>query len=319
MRRHDHAPELLFSPSDLTRFVDAPFASWMARYQLEVPDSGLAKDPPDPLLGYLAGKGLEHESAFLGELRTHFTDVVSIDNRLSDTEKLEATRAAMREGAHVIFQACLEKLPFRGYADFLIRIETPSSLGDYAYVAWDTKLAKEMKPYFVLQLCCYSEMLEAMQGYLPDTATVVLGTGEEVSFNVSDYFRYYLATKDEFLEQQRAFDAPAMPDPFQHPQHGEWSVYVESLRQERDHLSKVANITRNQIAKLERAGIASMRGLASASNGRIPQLHLEIYRSLQEQAKLQARSEDSGQTEWALRKPAADRVNGLVHLPPENP
>lgn len=319
MRKHDNSPELLFSPSDLTRFVDSPFASWMARYQLEVPDFGLTKDPPDPLLDYLAGKGLEHESAFLSELRTRFADVVSIDSRLSDAEKLEATRAAMLEGAQVIFQACLEKLPFRGYADFLIRVEAPSNLGDYAYVAWDTKLAKEMKPYFILQLCCYSDMLEAMQGFLPDTATVVLGTGEQVSFNVSDYFSYYLATKDEFLEQQRAFDSQAMSDPFQYPQHGEWSAYVESLRQARDHLSKVANITRNQIAKLERAGITSMRALADAENDRIPQLHQEIYRALQEQAKLQARSEDSGQTEWVLREPAADRVNGLVHLPPENP
>lgn len=32
---------LTYSPSDLVRFVESPFASWMARFELERPDSGI--------------------------------------------------------------------------------------------------------------------------------------------------------------------------------------------------------------------------------------------------------------------------------------
>jgi uncharacterized protein len=156
MKREPNTSELIFSPSDLTRYIDSPFASWMARHRLEVPDSGIEKDPEDPLLAHLAGKGLEHEANFLETLKSRFNDVVTVDDKLDDTTKLEQTRAAMARGADVIFQACLEKSPFRGYADFLVRVEQPSELGDHTYVAWGTKLAKEMKPYFVIQLCAFS-------------------------------------------------------------------------------------------------------------------------------------------------------------------
>jgi hypothetical protein len=43
---------LLFSPSDLVRFVQSPFASWMQRLCLEVPETKSLKDKPDPLLSY---------------------------------------------------------------------------------------------------------------------------------------------------------------------------------------------------------------------------------------------------------------------------
>jgi len=42
---------------------------------------------------------------------------------------------------------------------FLVRREGKSDLGDY-YEAWDTKLSKTTRPYFIVQLCCYSWMLE---------------------------------------------------------------------------------------------------------------------------------------------------------------
>jgi hypothetical protein len=40
---------LLFSPSDLVRFVQSPFTSWMQRLCLEVAVTKSFKDKPDPL------------------------------------------------------------------------------------------------------------------------------------------------------------------------------------------------------------------------------------------------------------------------------
>ena len=222
----------------------------------------------------------------------------------------------MRDGADVIFQACLEKLPFRGYADFLIKVDAPSDLGEYSYVAWDTKLAREMKPYFAIQLCCYSEMLEAMQGARPQSATVVLGTKEEVPFALDEYFDYYLAKKGEFLGQQDSFDAEKMPDPFLYASHGEWTGYVEERRQDADHLSRIANITRLHIQRLESAGIETCADLATTNLARIPRLHDEIFSNLKHQAAIQARSAEIGTTAYEVRPRKSGMPSGLSLMPP---
>jgi uncharacterized protein len=79
----------------------------------------------------------------------------------------------MKAGYKIIFQAYLQRDNFAGFADFLVRREGKSDLGDYYYEAWDTKLSKTTRPYFLIQLCCYSWMLEEIQGILPEEAVVV--------------------------------------------------------------------------------------------------------------------------------------------------
>ena len=96
----------------------------------------------------------------------------------------------MVDGAEVIAQAYLELDNFGGIADFLIKVEGESTLGDYHYEIWDTKLSKKMKPYFAIQLCCYAEMLESEQGRRPEKVAVVLGDDEVTHLRVKDYYGY---------------------------------------------------------------------------------------------------------------------------------
>ena len=70
----------------------------------------------------------------------------------------------MRDGADVIYQAVFVDDDWRGVSDFLVRVDRPSPLGAWSYEAWDTKLARHPKPYFILQLCLYTEQLARMQG-----------------------------------------------------------------------------------------------------------------------------------------------------------
>jgi len=58
---------LYFSPSDLTRYMESPFASWMDRFAIEAPDLAPDKDPADPLMGLLQSKGYAYEDAFEAE------------------------------------------------------------------------------------------------------------------------------------------------------------------------------------------------------------------------------------------------------------
>ena len=79
-------------------------------------------------------------------------NIAEIDPGGSLPDKLEATIIAMKAGYKVIFQAYLERDHFGGYSDFLVRREGKSELGTYYYEAWDTKLAKTTRPYFLVQL-----------------------------------------------------------------------------------------------------------------------------------------------------------------------
>lgn len=135
----------------------------------------------------------------------------------------------MNDGVDVIYQAHLQLPPFQGYADFLIKKAGKSRLGDYCYEVWDTKLARSVKPSFLLQLCCYAEMLEAMQGSRTDYITVVLGNKEQRRFRTTDYFYFYQNLKQQFLLVHQNFDPNVCPDPAASKSWGRWSTYAEEL------------------------------------------------------------------------------------------
>ena len=157
---------IIFSPSDLTRFMESPFSSWMDRLYLEFPDRVTPDERSDELQLY-ADAGITHEATFVKDLETNGTDLCWIEGEFPE-EKAAATRQAITDGREIIFQAYLTRRPFAGYADFLARVSTDPVL----YEVWDTKLAKTPKPYYLIQLCCYAEMLEAVQERRPECVEV---------------------------------------------------------------------------------------------------------------------------------------------------
>src|SRR5690349_14293958 len=147
--KNDHAGQLLFSPSDLVRYLASPFASWMDRYYLEFPDA-VTPDAPSEEERLIAETGQAHEEAVLAELKAAPAGVVEIRAR-SLAEARDKTLAAMQSKAPVIYQAAMHSGRFAGYADFL-RVDQSGR-----YEVWDTKLARSPKPFYAIQLCCYAD------------------------------------------------------------------------------------------------------------------------------------------------------------------
>src|SRR4029077_16811299 len=183
-----------------------------------------------------------------------------------DDEKFDAAHAATVEAiqnkASIIYQAALRDGQFAGYADFL-NLDVSGK-----YQPWDTKLALSPKPYYPIQLCCYSEMLAAATGQgMPERIGVILGNGKEVEFRVEDFIHYYRHIKDSFLAMQAAFSGKMSdcPEPLPRGDHGRWTSHVKKFFLDRDHLVQVANISVGQIKKLKTAGIVTMTTLAAAS------------------------------------------------------
>lgn len=303
-----------FSPSDLTQFLNSPFAAWVDRFALECPDLAPEKDPADPLLKTLQKKGFLHED----RLETSFVEQgLSLVNIAGDSreEKTSKTLEAMSDGIQVIVQARLEKEQFGGYADFLVRVSGASSLGDYHYEVWDTKLAHRVKPSFVIQLCCYAEMLEQVQGLQPTYIIVALGNNKNLKLRTKNYFHYYLQVKNNFLEAQEGFNAKQVPDPADSASWGDWSGYANELLTEKDHLLQVANITRGQIKKLGKAGINTVAGLASTRKRSVPGLNPGVLSRLKKQASLQISSRQKERPDYEIILPEGE-PSGLALLPP---
>ncbi|OUS14714.1 hypothetical protein A9Q88_12980 [Gammaproteobacteria bacterium 50_400_T64] len=315
MYKNSH-DEIIYSASDLVLQMTSPFASWMTRLQLDNPDKleGIEKDQ-DELMGLLATKGNEHEARFLQILKIKYGAENVTEITSARKNAVEATKNAMKLGAKVIFQAYLERDDFAGYADFLVRREGSSDLGNYYYEAWDTKLAKSTKPYFMVQLCCYSWMLEQVQGRLPEEIAVVLGDNTEERFPIVAYYSYFQNLKTQFLTAQKEFtgEEDSMPDPALMSSYGAWGSYASQLMEASDSLALVAGIRKKQIQRLREAGVNSLTELATTELVKVKGIAASTYNKIKAQAEIQLSSR--GQDKPAFKVIEDDNGKGLSALP----
>ena len=320
---HKKQGKCYYSPSDLTRYMESPFASWMDRFAVECSEQTPEKDPADPLMSFLAQKGYAHEDAMESEFIEHGKSLIKIDGESAD-DKHASTLEAMRKGIDIIVQARLQFCQFGGYADFLVKIDhaeiqQPSLLGDWHYEVWDTKLANNLKPTFVVQLCCYAQMLESVQGCLPEFITVALGNGERKRLKTSDFYCYFQTLKESFMAGQRSFNSGNRPDPADSKNWGDWSNFAEHLLREKDHLFQVATITKGQIKKLNNVGIVTMQQLADSDIEYVAGINPVVLAKLKKQASIQKRSAGNNIPHFEIIKPEENQKLGLALLPPHSP
>jgi uncharacterized protein len=183
--------QFLLSPSDLSDYLACRHLT-----TLELDTARGRRTKPrtrEALAKLVADKGDLHEKRYLTHLRMQGREVVEIE--LSPRsggfdEACESTIAAMRSGADVIYQASFARAGWRGRADFVVRVDTPSDLGAWSYEPWDTKLARSAKAAAVLQLGWYANEIAAIQGCLPELLHVVLGTSKVETYRLADVDAY---------------------------------------------------------------------------------------------------------------------------------
>ena len=315
---HKNNQGLRFSPSDLTRFMESPFASWMDRYALEFPAQVPARDAEDPLMVALQQKGYAREATLEAGFVEQGLQLVRIEGQSAE-EKAAKTLAAIQSGCDVIAQARLEGGSFSGFADLLIKRPGTSRLGVYHYEVWDSKLSRQTRPAFVIQLCCYVDLLQSIQGMRAEHIAVALGNGDVEYLKTCDFYYYYQSLKSAFLSFQDGFDADSPPDPADSGSWGDWSGYAEQLLTEKDHLFQVATITRSQIKKLNRAGIATMQALVDSDLDYVPGVHSDVLQRLKAQAEIQKRSQGNPIPAFTILQPGEQARAGLALLPPHSP
>lgn len=252
----------------------------------------------DPGLKLLKELGLRHEQAYLSELQSHGRTVVTIPTENSLwSDAADLTREAMREGVDVIYQATFMDGDWGGRADFLMRVATASSLGNWSYEAVETKLAHSTKARALIQLCLYSELIATIQGREPNCMHVVLGGGAEPKhFAVQRYLAFFRKIKHDFGAAISA-RAETYPEPVEHCAICDWYRVCNDRWHNDDHLALVAYITRNQREALIEREVDTMEKLAALSLPITPKIEriapVPLLR-IREQARVQIEGLNQG-------------------------
>lgn len=286
--------QLLFSPSDLVTFLECHHATFSDAKALDEEEIKILEESTTNQL--LQKKGLEHEDAYLQQLKDEGKTIAKISSKGDVQERTKKTLDAMKTGVDVIYQAVLFDKPWQGYADFLIKCDTPSKLGNYSYEVLDTKLARRAEPKHIIQLCVYCELLNKQQGLFPATMHLFLGDKEKHSFRVVDFFHYYARVKSRFETTMQNLPKNSYPMPCSYCSFCKWNDDCKSQLEGDDHLILIANITGSQIDKLNKAGIHTVADLANASpNTKVPDLNQDVFMRLHAQAILQNHRTTTGE------------------------
>lgn len=312
MQKHDGA--VLYSASDLVNYLECGHLTTLDLINLETP-LPRAEDSDENKL--IQAKGFAHEAEFLASLeKTHgrVINIAAIEGRIR--EKVEATNRAMREGHDIIFQATLQDGCFIGHADFLRKVNRPSLLGAWSYEVVDTKLARSTKAKFIIQLAYYSAMVAKIQGIEPASMHVVLGNKREATYRCADYTRYLNMVMQRFLARLANASHDTYPVPCEKCDQCKWKALCEERRLQDDHLSQVADIRRQQVKKLEDAGVSTLAGLATLpEDARISKMAPETLSKLRHQARLQYQARQTGERQLDVLPQVDGELRGFARLP----
>lgn len=277
----------LYSATDINNYLACEHLTQLERAVAR--GEATRPDRANPQGDILRRLGDAHETAYLEELRRRGVVATVIERPArgeSPVAAAEATVAAMRRGDPLIYQAAFLHSGWFGYADFLRRVERPSALGSHAYEVADTKLARHSEPYFLLQLCNYSEHVERIQGVAPLTASLILGDGREETFDLADFTAHYRAVKGRFLRHV-AEARPTRPYPVGYCDLCAFAERCAATLDAADSLARVANIRRVQTERLEAAGTTTLAALAASANDGPSTMARATFDTLKDQARLQ--------------------------------
>ncbi len=311
----DKNDTLIFSPSDLNHFLECEY---LTRLDMDVANGRALEKHRPAEADLLAVKGECHERRHLARFREQGRRIAEIPDPGPSVDWMaaaHATRQAMIEGAEVVYQGVLLADGWRGRADFLVRVDSPSAFGGWSYEVWDTKLARRAKPSHVLQLAYYSEQVAAIQRAEPAWMHVILGDGEEVRFRYRDFSAYFRTARARFLRVvQEGSDASPFPVP--HCGVCGYADHCEKRWEAEDHLSLVAGIRRSQVERLSEAGVNTCRGLAG-TGATLVGIGESALERLRHQATLQTHFHATGEHRYDLLQPTDE--NGFRLMPPPSP
>lgn len=300
MKYHNDDDVLVYSPSDVTRFKGCARANAL---EIDVA-MGRRQAPPRTPTDVYARAGLRFEDQVLQSLiAQHGADqVVIIDRPGPHVEDIKlaakATLDAIRAGVAVVHQATLwQDLPnqtsFLGYADFLIRQL------DGSYQVIDTKIAKEVKEKYSVQVGLYVRTLEVMTGISGVAPAIHLGTNEIREIPLDQALSIALEHEEQFLEELAPRRAVSITPPAGRPcsecTYCRWQPQCKAEWQEADALFLVAGVGPKATLDYSALGISTATALGEQNEEQPPgETPPNAWRRHVVQARLQTQTAKTG-------------------------
>lgn len=309
--------QLLLGPTDLGVHLECRHATALALAHAR--GAGPAPHRGGEYEELIRHKGDLHERRYLDGLVAAGRHVVEITLPIGDfAAAARATGQAMRDAAEVIYQATFASGGWHGRADFLERVPAETSLGDWGYEAVDTKLARnEALPHHALQLGVYSQWIAQAQGVAPEHMHVQLGSGRRETIRVADVAAYVRRAQSML---RRAVDEGEATEayPCSHCAVCGFRSQCEAAWTASDHLSRVAGIRRDQVARLRAAGVEDVATLALGEGGaEVGDLAAGVVDGLRWQARLQVEGRSNETLPWERRP--VEPARGFARLPAPDP
>jgi len=263
--------------------------------------------------------GEDHEHRYLETLKAQGKTVEEVPPKLSDDNSAARTLDAMKRGIDVIYQGVLRGEGWFGRTDFLVRVETPSDLGQHSYEVFDTKVSLEAKGGALIQLCLYSQLLTEAQGLLPESMYIVLGDDTEQRFSTRSLQAYFRRVASDVKSAVSSAAVETYPAPIAHCDVCHWAGSCEKQLRDDDDLSLVAGLTSRHREQLREAGITTLKALAALPRTKaIENVAPASLDRIREQARIQSAGRTEGRVLYELLE-ETDEARGLLILPKPSP
>ena len=309
--------KIFTSPSDLNNFTLCKYHIKNDKLSFK---NKLLKRKPIGDLELIIELGLKHEKKHLNLFKNKYKKIKIINDELSENKRYQDTLLALKEGFKVIHKAFFIEDTFRGEVDFLIRVETESSLGPYSYEVWDTKIAKNPQSRHVLQITAYSFLLSKVQGLLPKKMYLISGDDQEHSYNVADFTDYFVYMRKIFLNFIKNIDKEKIyPEKCKHCKICRWYIECEKIWEKDNYLNQISGIRQSQIVRFKKEKIVTAEDLCKVklSNPNLKKINSKTLSNLKIKACLVQKKRESGESSYKIIE--TENRRGLYKLPKPNP
>ena len=304
--------KFLISPSDLNNFISCKFT---IKNEIKFHNKEITKSAPSVNDKLWKEMGIEHEKNHFKKLKNQFKKSISINSELSEKLRYEETIRAMKKGYDLIYHAYLIDENLRGEADFLIKCDTSSDLGNYSYEVYDTKITRNLRPRHITQITAYSDMLGKIQNILPEKMYLIDGSDEKHTFKTIEYIDLFQHGKKEFskflsnISKQKIY-----PEKCSFCNLCDWRDECDKIWENDNYVNLVAGTNKSQIEKLKKNKVRTVEQLAKTKLIATDlKINSESFEKIKSQAILQEEKRKSGEDKIIILDP--DYGKGFYKLP----
>ena len=300
------------SPSDLNNFVACKYT---AINEIKYHNKEIQKNADKANDKLWKEMGIEHEKKHFKLLKEKYKKSITIKSDLDESDRFNETLRAIQKGYDLIYHAYIVDENFRGEADFLIKCDTPSELGDYSYEVYDSKITRNLRPRHVTQITAYSDMIGKIQKLLPKKMYLIDGSDVTHTFKTIEYIELFNHGKKEFLKfLPKVAKEKIYPEKCSYCNLCNWRNECDKIWEKDNYVNLVAGSNKSQIEKLKKNKVRTVEQLAKTKLIATEfKINTESFEKIKSQAQLQEEKRLTGEDKIIFLDP--DYGKGFYKLP----